>query len=269
MNFLRLFKKFKRGRLFSKRQEFVLATSILTFGLLLTQLVGFDQRFEMVGGLSILAFCLCAFALREDLKGIEWLTLLSLPTLFTLAVSLFYFLLPVRWLTRLPTVIFYALGIYALLLTENIFNVAAERSIQLLRVAQSVGFLITLVSIFLLFDTFFSFHLGSLSNFLAVFFISWPLFLQALWSVRLEAKLSRPIFFYSLFLSLCLAELAFVFSFWQVRPTIEALFLTTVFYSLAGVVQNYFLGRLFKKTVNEFILVLLVVFLLTFFTSGR
>ena len=63
---------------------------------------------------------------------------LTLPTLFTAAVGLFYFLLPVRWLTRLPVVILYSIGIYALLLTENIYNVAAERTIALFRAAHSL-----------------------------------------------------------------------------------------------------------------------------------
>ena len=64
------------------------------------------------------------------------------------AVAFFYFLLPVRWLTRIPVVVLYAVGIYALLLTENIYNVAADRTIALLRAAHSVGYLLTLDNVF-------------------------------------------------------------------------------------------------------------------------
>ena len=252
----------------TKRQQFVIVTAILTVGLLVTQLVGLERRFEMVAILSVLTFILCALVLREDLTGIEWVTLLSLPTIFTLAVSLFYFLIPVRWLTRLPTATFYALGLYATLLTENIYNVAAERSIGLLRAAQSVGFLITLVTVFLLFDTLFSFHLGGAPIFLLVFIISFPLFMQAVWAARLDPRMNRQLFLYSLFLSLLISEITFILSFWPLRPTMEALFLTTIFYVLGGLTQNYFLGRLFKKTINEFVLVFVIVFILTFFTTG-
>lgn len=269
LNYFRLLRKFKKGPFLTKRQQFVLVTAILTFGLIITQLVNLENRPEMVAILAFLTFALCAFALREDLAGIEWVTLLSLPTIFTVAVSLFYFLLPVRWLTRLPTAAFFALGIYALLLTENIFNVAAERSIQLLRAAQSIGLLITLVAAFLLFDTLFSFHLGSVPNFVFVFLISLPLCFQAIWQASLKPIISRQLIFYSFFLSLSLAEFAFIFSFWPVRPTIEALFVTTVFYAEVAIAQNYFLGRLFKKTINEFIIVLGIVFILTLASAGR
>ena len=67
---------------------------------------------------------------------------------FTAAIALFYFLLPVRWLTRVPVAVLYAVGMYALLLTENIYNVAADRTIALLRAAQSIGYLLTLLTYF-------------------------------------------------------------------------------------------------------------------------
>jgi hypothetical protein len=89
--------------------------------------------------------------LREGIDGIEWLTVLTLPPLYTAGVGLFYFLLPVRWLTRLPVAMAYGLGMYVLLLTENIFSVASIRTIQLLRAAQAVGFLLTLVTGFFLY----------------------------------------------------------------------------------------------------------------------
>jgi hypothetical protein len=86
----------------SKRQLFVATTIILTVILILTQVVPSDYRYACVIVLSIFTFMLTAVCLREDLKGLEWLTLLILPTLYSAAVSLFYFLLPVRWLTRIP-----------------------------------------------------------------------------------------------------------------------------------------------------------------------
>src|SRR3972149_249894 len=154
----RSFKRWDRRFTLTKRQQFVAITILLTFGLVLTQLVSDELRYLFVTGLALVTFLFSAFALREDLRGVEWVTLLTLPTLFTAAVALFYFLLPVRWLTRVPVAVLFGVGIYALLLTENIYNVAAIRTIALLRAAHSVGFLLTLVTYFLLVQTALSFR---------------------------------------------------------------------------------------------------------------
>lgn len=105
------FKRWDRRVALSKRQQLVVITLILTLGLVMTQVVSTDLRYTFVVILSILAYGFSAFGLREDLKGIEWVTLLTLPTLFTGAIALFYFLLPVRWLTRVPVAVLYALGL--------------------------------------------------------------------------------------------------------------------------------------------------------------
>ena len=262
--FSRILKKFRKG--FSKRAQLVLVTGILTLGLIATQLVSFEDRGKMVFGLFIFTLVLSAWALRENLKGTKWVVLLILPPLFSVAVALFYFLLPVRWLTRLPSASLFALGMYALLLTGNIYNVATERSIGLLRVAQSVGLLLTLTTYFLLVETILSFHLSAFLNFILILIFSFPLALQSLWSIRLGEEIKKETL-YSLVISLCLAELAFVFSFWPVKLTIEALFLTTVFYVLVGASQQYLLKRLFKKTITEFLTVFFTVFLLLLLTT--
>lgn len=259
-------KKIRRAK-FSKRAELVLVTAFLTVGLIATQVVSFEDRAKMILGLGAFTLFLSALALRENLKGVKRFTLLILPPFFSVAVGLFYFLLPVRWLTRLPFAGLFSLGMYALLLTENIYNVATERSIGLLRVAQSVGLLLTLVTYFLLAQIVFSFHFSSFFNFLLIFVFSFFLAFQALWAVRLGERVRKELL-YSFVIALCLAEFAFVFSFWPIKPTIEALFLTATFYVFVGAAQHFLLGRLFQKAVREFFLVLLVVFSLLFLTTN-
>lgn len=261
-----LLRRIKKTRL-SKRGQLVLVTGVLTLFLIATQLVSFEDRAKMILALAILTFFLSAWALRENLKGVKWVTLLILPPLFSGAVGSFYFLLPVRWLTRLPSASLFALGMYALLLTENIYNVATERSIGLLRVAQSVGLLLTLVTYFLFLGTILSFHLSSVLNFILVFIFSFFLTFHSLWSVTLGERVKKELL-YSGIISLCFGQLVFIFSFWPVKLTIEALFLTTAFYALVGGAQQYFLGRLFKRTIVEFLTVLFVVFLLLLFTTS-
>jgi len=261
------FKRWDRRLMLSKRQQFVFISMALTVGLTLTQLVGVEYRYSFVAVLTLCTYMLSAFALREDLNGIEWVTLLTLPTLFTMAVSLFYFLLPVRWLTRVPIAILYAIGIYALLLTENIFNVAVNRTIALLRAGHSVGFLMTLVTYFLLLQTIFAFRLSAYGNMLLVFCVSVPLVLQTLWSVELEPFLTKRVFHLTFIIVLVLMQLSWVFSFWPVKSTLFALLLTTTFYSLGGMAQQYLVEKLYKKSVIEFFLVTTLVFIIILFAT--
>ncbi len=252
----------------SKREKFLIVTFVLTGGVLATQLVSLDNRVETVIGLFLGAYLLSAWALREDLNGIEWVTLLLLPALYTASISLFYFLLPVRWLTRLPTIVFFAIGMYALLLTENIYNVAAERSIQLVRAAHSVGLLLTLVTNFFFFNTLLALHLPSWQNAIGACIISMPLSLQALWSVTISEKtISSRIWLYTLTIAIVISQMTFFLSFWPVKGIVAALFLTSVLYVLLGFGQQRLLDRLFTTVIRELILVGCLVFVLMLFAT--
>ncbi len=261
----RSFIRWDRKLTLSKRQQFVIITFFLVAGLMLTQLMPGDYRYGMTLILSIFTFGLTAFALRDDLKGIEWMTLLSLPTLFTAAVALFYFLLPQRWLTRVPVAALYAIGMYALLLTENIYNVAADRTIALLRAAHSVGFLFTLVTYYMLVQTVFAFRFPFYIIAPLVFVISLLLSFQSIWSSELERKLSEKVKKISLIVAVIMAELSFIYSFWPMQATLSVLFLTTSFYGLVGMGQQYVVEKLYKKTVVEFFILGAIIFFTSMF----
>ncbi len=255
----------------TKRQKFVITTAILSVGLLAIQIANVTWRYQAIGVLSILTYLLAAWSLREGLDGIEWLTVLTLPPLFTAGVGLFYFLLPARWLTRLPVAAAFGLGTYALLLTENIFSVASIRTIQLFRAAQAVGFLLTLVTAFFLYDTMFSFRLSFWANALLTLMISFPILLQGLWSVKLEKKISGQVWLYTLGLSLVLAEAAVVISFWPVNIASGSLFLVSVMYIILGLSQQHLAHRLFSRTIQEYLgvgLAVLGIILLTTHWGG-
>ena len=130
----------------SKRQKIVISSILITIGLLSTQLVNFNLRFHFIAGLGILAYVLSLWALWESLNLTKAIVLMILPTFFAVAVASFYFLLPVRWLTRLPVALFFGLLFYLLLLSQNVFNVAAIRTIPLYRAASTAAFLFTLLS---------------------------------------------------------------------------------------------------------------------------
>ncbi len=252
----------------SKRKKFVLTSFVLALGLLITQIMKIEHRYESIVVLSALSFLFSIWCLWEGLSGITWITVLILPPLYTAGVGLFYFLLPARWLTRLPVALFYAFGMYSLLLTENIFSVAAIRTIQLLRAAHAVGFLLTLVAAFFLYDTILSFRFPFWVNFFLVFLATFPLMLQGFWSVKLQDFLSKPVILYSILLSFGIAEVALFLSFWPVTVTVGSLFLTTMMYVLLGLFQHHLDERLFRRTAYEYILVGVVVFITVFLTTS-
>ena len=263
----RSFVRWDRKLELSKRQQFVIVTFILVAGLVLTQLMPGDYRYGMTIVLSVITFLSSAFALREDLNGIEWITLLTLPTLFTTAVALFYFLLPQRWLTRVPVVALYAIGMYALLLTENIYNVAADRTIALLRAAHSVGFLFTLITYFMLVQTVLAFRFPFYTNMILIFIISLVLAFQSIWSSELDRKASERVKKISLVVAVIMAELACIYAFWPIQATIAVLFFTTSFYGLVGMGQQYVVEKLYKKTVMEFFSLGAIIFIISLLTT--
>ena len=262
----RRLRRWERHQTVSKRQVFVAITTLLTAGLVATQLVSIELRYPMVVLLSVAAYSMSAFGLREDLKGIEWVSLLTLPTLFTASSALFYFLLPVRWLTRLPVAALYAIGMYALLLTENIYNVAAIRTIALLRAAHSVGFVLTLLTYFLLTQTILAFRMWALPNMILIGVLGGILAFQSLWAMELEERASKRVYLFTLVVTVIQMQLAWVLSFWPIRTTLLALFYTTCLYAITGLAQQYLTQRLYKRTVIEFMTVLTIVFCIVLFT---
>lgn len=251
----------------SKRMKLAFTAVILTLGLVGIQSIEIDSRYQAIGLLAGMAYGLSAWALFDDLKGVEWLTVLILPVFYPVAVALFYFLLPVRLLSQILIISVFCIGMYALLLTENIFSVAAIRTIQLLRAAHAVGFLITLTVAFFLWDTIFSFRLSAWWNGLAVFITSLALTFQSLWSISLEKKIRTEVWQNSLGISWGLALLALVISFWPVTIIVASLFLVSGLYVCLGLVQHRMNGKLFKKTIEEYLWVAGLVMIITFFLT--
>lgn len=250
-----------------KRERFAFQTVVLTGGVLITQLIWQDVRFPMVFFLSFLSYILTAWSLKEDIEDKEWLLLFILPVFFTASLSLFYFLLPPRMIIRLTTSIIFAVGTYAILLIENIYNVAAERSIQLLRAAQSIGLLLTLTVIFLTANIIYSLRLGFMANAIILAVISFFLSLQSLWSVKVENRLSPRLITHAAVIAACIGELSLALSFWPIENASYSLLIAAAYYSLVGIIQQYLNERLFFNIVREYILVFLFTFTLTFITT--
>ncbi len=252
----------------TKRRKFILSSILLAVGLSFIQFGSLENRYLAIGVLSLLTIPLVLWSLHEALRGTLWLVTWILPLLFTAGVGLFYFLLPSSIFTGIPVIVFYLLGLYALFLSENIFSVASIRTIQLFRSASAVSFLLTLFTSFLLYDTIFSFRLPYFLNSVFVFLVSIFLFLHGIWSVELGEKITGKVIYYTLIMALIMAEIALVLSFWPVTIALCSLFLTSLVYVLLGLTQAHLSDRLFKKTVEEYLAVGVIVFIvLLFFTT--
>lgn len=253
-----------------KRQKFVLTALTLAVGLwgIHALPVALEWRYWLIALLVGVAAVGSGWALREGLSGIEWLTVVLPPTLFTAGVGLFYILLPTHWLARLAVVAMFGIGQYALLLTANIFSVAAIRTIALFRAAGAVGFVMTMLTGFLLYDAILSFREAWWWSAPLVIVVSILLLLPALWSVEVEEKLSLKLVKYTVWLAILQGLMAVAISFWPVSLTVASLFLTTMLYIYLGISQHHFSQRLYSRTVWEYLTVGIVVLLTMLATAS-
>ncbi len=243
----------KRKTGLTKRRRFVLVAALLSLGLVVIQSLTPDRRLAAFVLYFLVAYGLSAWSLIKDLNGIEWITNLILPAFYPVAVGLFYFLLPQASATRIIVIVLFALGMYALLLTSNIFAVASIRTIQLLRAARAVGFLLTVLTAAFMFHLILSFKLGFALIFVLVFVVSFPLYLQGLWGSLLESTFSRRLIVFSLISALVTAEFAMAVAFWPIDVAMGSIFLSMVLYALLGLFQHHLEDRLFRKTVDEYL----------------
>ena len=137
----------------------------------MAQAAPLEWRYVLIFLLCGISYLLSAWSLSEGLGGVEWLTVLLPQAVFTGAVGWFLFCFQV-WLARIVLATLFAIGHYALLLSGNIFSVAAIRTIALLRAAQTVSLVMTLLSGFLLFDTIVSFRFPIFGSSILILFAS-------------------------------------------------------------------------------------------------
>lgn len=251
----------------NKRQRIILTAVVLSVGLLSTQLVPFYLTYRFIAGLTVFTCLLSLWALWEGMTKFKAVILMILPTLFTLSVASYYFLLPVRWLTRLPVAIIFGLAFYTLLLSQNVFNVAAMRTIPLYRVASTTIFILTLITAYLLFNVMFSLNLLFIWNGAIVFLLSLPLILQVVWTIEMGG-LSSLLLVYSLALSLIMGEVAIALSFWPISKSMASLMLSTVLYITLGLSTHALKDRWSRGVVWEYLGWGILIFVIAIFTTS-
>ncbi len=251
----------------NKRQKFILSVAILSVGLFIAEYVLGKSGIIMVISLAFLTSLFLYLSLRQDFKEGFTPQVLILPFFYSLAIGLFYLLVPARLLTRVGMTFLYSLGLYSLFLSENIFAVSTIRTIQLLSGARTVTLVITLLSYFFLSNVVFSFHINIFITLLLVFIYTFAIVLQSVWSYTLEKKFFSEVF-WVLTLSICLVEVAAFLWFYLASPTVIALFLTSIFYVVLGLTHVWFEKRLFRGVIIEYFWVTVISFLFLIFFSG-
>ncbi len=270
----------------SKRTRFVIVSLLLGVLLYLTTIAPVDYRFGLVLAVAAMAYVLSVWVLFDDLKGIEWLTLMVLPVMFTLGSGLFANFLP----TAIPSMfgrqmqletsillagilkifyfLFFVIGLYGILLIENIFSVASIRTIQLFRAARSVNFIFTLITSLFFFTVALSlkvpFFVISIMSFLVTYILGY----HNLWSVDLKNVNLRNVSRYALSLSWVVGLSAISLSFWPVKPFMGGLMLTSIFYALLGVLEQRLSSRVYLEGVIEYVVSALVIMIIGFLTTS-
>lgn len=220
--------------------------------------------------LAVMTVVLLLFILRKDVKGTFFAPILVLPFFYTLAFPFFYALVPERLISRIIIAFLYAFGLYSLFLTQNIFAVSGIRTINLLRSARIVAFVITLLVFYFLVNFIFSLRLPVLLTPIVIFPVSFLMNIQSLWTYTLDTSQIKTIGLFSLIISVCILQLSYVLILWPVNASIYSLFLTGIFYTYSGLCHAWLERRLFKGILWEYVWVgfISVLFLVIFSKWG-
>lgn len=250
----------------NKRQRLVTGVIFLSLTLFISEYFLGKSGIFMVFLLSTLTDFFLFFALYEDLKENFYPQIFISPFFYSLAFGLFYLLVPARLLTRIFMTSLYGVGLYSLFLSINIFTVSSIRTIALLSSARTVSFAITLLSYFFLTNVVFSLHTNILFTDILILLFTLPIVMNSIWVYTLEKSVKANLI-WTISLTALILEASTILWFWPSTPTLVALFLTGVFYTVVGVSQAWFEKRLFKAVILEYIWVAIVTFIvLLFFT---
>ncbi len=245
----------KKVRRVEKRIRLAITVLIMAAVMLVSTFYFFDKAIIFIPLLFILSYILTYFALLPGIEKVGWFTLFFMPVAITLSFYLFYFLIPPRWITRMPFIIIYGISLYAVLLCSNIFNVGVEKNLQLYRAAFSINFFYQAVILFMIYNLLFSTKQSFLNNMIIGGGVSFIAAVNLFWTIRLNKQLERETVAFGMLIGLVIAELSMILSLVPLNEAIISLFLTASYYSLGGLIFNFIDQRLFRETIREYVIV--------------
>ncbi|HVZ11969.1 MAG TPA: hypothetical protein VG965_02975 [Patescibacteria group bacterium] len=251
----------------SKRQQFVLSVFALSVGIFASQFTSGILLYAISFVLSLTSSILFFAATRSDLSVKVSYPIFILPFFYTLSFALFYPLIPARFLTHIITTSIYAFGLYSLLLTQNIFAVSTIRTINLLRSARIVSFVLTIIVLFLISNVIFSQRMPIYVASPLIFIVSFLLIFQSMWTYVLKRDFASDILALSLLIGFATSQLSLILSIWPINPAIYSIFITGMFYAYSGLCHAWVEKRLFRNVLWEYVWVgLLAILILILFS---
>jgi hypothetical protein len=194
------------------------------------------------------------------LSGIEYLTLLTLPVLFSLGMGSIVLFFP-NFSGYFKTLLYgvYFLTNYILLLSLNIFNVAYEKPIPLLRAAYTSSFLITTISAFPTLTLIYKGVFGVVIESALIFILFFLLTVQSVWSAFLPKNVVGTSITVSFLVAYLMTQTALVFSLFPMESFFRSLLLSTFFYIYLGFSHQYLKKTINTKSIFEYAFVGLVI----------
>lgn len=244
----------------TKRHKFIIGVLFSSVLLFIAEYSLGKSGIILIIFLSALADLFLFWGLRADLKENFSPQAFILPFTYTISFGFWYFLFPQRLLVRVILTLLYAVGLYSLYLSQNIFTVSAIRTIALLSSARTVSLLLTIVSYFFMMNVIFALHLNIILTLPLIFIFSVLFIMHSIWTFTLEKNIFQNISL-SLILGLCVSEVSALLWFWPSTPTFLSLFLTGFFYIVVGLTHVWFEKRLFRGVILEYVWVAIFVFI--------
>lgn len=248
---------------FSKRTRMILATVASTAAFFASISIPFVYFPLVVVVFGIAIYILTWYGLKDYIDGKEWYMLFVTPVVWSVVWYLFYFLTPIRWISRLNALLAYIVMYYAILSTNNILNVAKSQSLQLLRVARTVNQIIhvTMTYLFILVLFAFEFH-WALNSFFTFCYFSF-IYTQFYWShfvggggSRGDVSYQSPSVLTSVIIT-TLATFMFFLPIYTLAQRVAILAAST--YVLSGLLVVHIQDKVFPTYYREFVIALLII----------
>ena len=86
-------KNVERKIVLTKRRKFVVVSLVLAVAMYIVQKVSLENRYIAIAILGVSSYLLSAWSVYRDLRGVQWITNLIMPSVYPMAIALFYILL--------------------------------------------------------------------------------------------------------------------------------------------------------------------------------
>ena len=252
----------------AKRQKIVITCFLLSLSLYFFPFAAQETQIWLLVAIIIASYILSVWSIFRDVSGFEFLTLFVLPVFLTASFALLIFNFEPENFVRATLAIVYGVVMYIILLSENIFNVSAERNIPLIRAANTVSYLGTLFVSFAIFSMLFGLGLDFWLFSIIATVVGVLIFTQSLWNIELEETPSPQITVNSFVSAIILGQIALALTFWPLDPAKVGLALTATVYVLLGIIQHQMKGDLSRNTILEYLFVALAVFIFLVVTTS-